>query len=73
MDRGTGIRAQNNPTSCPRIDGARTVEDHLACRYCFGTAAEVATGRRPAFCNYEPGVDPICFGFPETSSRLLRG
>ncbi len=58
---------------CARIGRDRPVCEHRACPYCFGTAAEIETGVRATYCSFEPGADPICFGFPESSTRLLRG
>jgi hypothetical protein len=58
---------------CPRVGSARGADEHLACPYCFGREAEVGTGERAKFCDYEPGVDPVCFGFPENCGTLVRG
>jgi hypothetical protein len=58
---------------CRRLNAERSSEEHLACAYCFGKAADVAAGDKARFCDYQPGVDPICFGFPEGSERIERG
>lgn len=63
----------NKPITCRRLNVTRSVEEHLACAYCFGKEADVAEGRPQRFCDFQPGVDPVCFGFPEQSERLMRG
>ncbi len=56
-------------TFCPRLGRRRADPDHHACLYCFGGFDEIATGRRARFCDFQPGVDPILFGFPVGTSR----
>lgn len=58
---------------CPRLSRARGADEHLACLYCFGREEDVSTGVRARYCDYQPGVDPICFGFPEDCGTLVRG
>ena len=62
-----------NHVVCRRLDVERSPEEHLSCAYCFGKVADVAGGEHARFCDYEPGVDPISFGFPDGSERLTRG
>ncbi len=47
--------------------------EHQKCPYCYGSADEIANGNHDSFCEYQPGVDPVCFGFPGTTSRERRG
>ena len=51
------------------VDDQRLVQ----CPYCFGGDKEVATGDHEKFCDFEPGKDPVSFGFPKDSERLTRG
>lgn len=50
---------------CRRVDARYTVAEHQACPYCFGQASSVATGDHTTFCDYQPGKDPVHFGFPD--------
>lgn len=54
---------------CRRVDRAYKVEEHLRCPYCFGTRDDIRSKDYRCFCDFKPGVDPIAFGFPGTSSR----
>ena len=65
----TGAAAPVVP--CRRLDAAFTVATHLECLYCAGDAAAVATGDHAAFCTFRPGVDPVCFGFPDALRDTL--
>jgi len=58
---------------CVRVDAARTVAEHLACPYCFGTRRAVAAGERARFCDYDPDRDPVVFGFPDGTARANGG
>ncbi len=49
---------------CRRLERQLPVTEHLECAYCFGKAGEVATGKLDRHCDFEPGKDPINFGFP---------
>lgn len=66
---GSAPSEEEQRVQCRRVDQARTVEEHRSCPYCFGRAADVASGERPRFCDYQPGADPVTFGFPPGSSR----
>jgi hypothetical protein len=59
-------------TRCRRVDAVYSVEEHRDCPYCFGTEADVATGDHAKFCDFKPGQDPICFGFPDDRGRYRR-
>jgi hypothetical protein len=59
--------------ACRRLNVARTTAEHRSCPYCFGEAADVAAGDHGLFCDYQPGIDPVCFGFPDGSERIARG
>jgi hypothetical protein len=72
MDRADNI-SSGDRVLCRRLATLRTVEEHLGCPYCFGKRAEVEAGDRSEFCDYQPGVDPVTFGFPENSGRLANG
>lgn len=54
---------------CVRLNQARTASEHRDCPYCYGKQAAVAEGDRAHFCDYQPGKDPVNFGFPEGTSR----
>jgi hypothetical protein len=58
---------------CPRLGKDRTVEKHAECPYCFGKAGDVAPGERPRFCDFQPGEDPVTFGFPTDTTRNRAG
>lgn len=58
---------------CARLDRERSVDEHQECPYCFGSAQDVAAGRHAAFCDFEPGADPVVFGFPENTSHVTKG
>jgi len=45
----------------------------VRCPYCYGTAADVAGADPQTFCDYDPAVDPVHFGFPGDDTRTLRG
>ncbi len=49
---------------CRRVERKLPVTEHLECAYCFGKPGEVATSEHERFCDFEPGKDPIHFGFP---------
>lgn len=54
---------------CRRINRSLPVAEHLECPYCDGQRAEVETGERRKFCDFKPGEDPVCFGFPDIVNR----
>jgi hypothetical protein len=54
---------------CPRTGCMRTIEQHRACPYCFGTVGDILAVDRRRFCDYQPRVDAVCFGFPEAMTR----
>ena len=55
---------------CRRTGRMTPVAEHLVCPYCSGTRAMIeATGNYADFCDYEPGVDPVQFGFPVSTTR----
>ncbi len=58
---------------CRRTGQDYEVAEHERCPYCFGEGAEVESGEYERFCDFEPGKDPVTFGFPGTSSRDLHG
>ena len=62
-------RTRNSNVRCRRLDASRTIEEHLGCVYCFGTAGDIRAGDWRKFCDFEPAADPICFGFPPGRSR----
>lgn len=57
---------------CPRIDRPLSVEEHLACPYCFGGEKDVREGERECFCDFDKSKDPVNFGFPEDTGRYRR-
>ena len=50
---------------CRRVDARYSVAEHKDCPYCYGKASDVATGDHTKFCDFKPGQDPVCFGFPD--------
>ena len=59
---------------CVRNQTEKPAEEHLGCAYCFGRRVEVVEGgERREFCDYDPDKDPTAFGFPEGTSRNLKG
>ncbi|MGC4113738.1 MAG: hypothetical protein QM765_03570 [Myxococcales bacterium] len=59
---------------CVRNQVDKTAPEHLTCPYCFGKKSEqVENGERKEFCDFDPEKDPTSFGFPENSSRNLKG
>jgi hypothetical protein len=67
MDPVDGSKKSVDRVVCRRLSVERDVAEHLSCPYCFGKAADVETGDRQKFCDFKPGEDPVCFGFPETT------
>lgn len=55
--------------ACARLHVERTTSEHKACPYCFGKRQDIERGDRSEFCDFQPGVDPVSFGFPENTSR----
>jgi len=59
---------------CVRNKVEKTAAEHLRCQYCFGKASQtVEDGERKDFCDFDPEKDPTSFGFPEGSTRNLKG
>ena len=59
---------------CVRNQCEKGAPEHLGCAYCFGKKREVIEkGERKEFCDFDPDKDPTSFGFPENSSRNLKG
>ena len=58
---------------CRRTGRDFDLGEHQKCPYCFGHAEEIETGEHEKFCDFEPGRDPVCYGFPGTTSREQRG
>jgi hypothetical protein len=54
---------------CQRTGQEYDAEEHLRCPYCFGKEKDMTSAEPERFCDFEPGKDPINFGFPENSSR----
>ena len=59
---------------CVRNRLMKDAAEHIGCPYCFGKKREVIEdGKHLEFCDYDPDKDPISFGFPEDTTRNLRG
>ena len=56
-----------------RTEQSFSVEEHTKCPYCFGRLEKIESGEHSGFCDFEPGKDPINFGFPEDGSHYTRG
>lgn len=68
-DEGTGKKV-----FCVRNQVDKGAPEHLSCPYCFGRKCEVVErGERKEFCDFDPDKDPTSFGFPEGSTRNLKG
>jgi hypothetical protein len=57
---------------CRRVERHLDVEEHARCPYCNGDEDRIRTARHESFCDYQPGADPTCFGFPEDRGRYRR-
>jgi len=58
---------------CRRLDRLVDLDEHESCPYCFGRREELASGRYEAFCDWQPGRDPVHYGFPPDLRRELFG
>ena len=59
---------------CVRNACEKEAAEHLSCPYCFGRRREVVEGgERKDFCDFDPDKDPQSFGFPEGTTRNLKG
>lgn len=58
---------------CHRTGREFELDVHKGCPYCYGDEEKIASGDHEQFCDFKPGVDPVSFGFPGTSSRNERG
>ena len=66
MSDSPGTDLVRSEVWCRRLKRPRAIGDHKACPYCFGRVEDVESGEHERFCDFQPGKDPICFGFPET-------
>ena len=55
--------------TCRRQSTERTLDEHLSCPYCFGTAEDIKSREHARFCDSDPKLDPVVFGFPENFRR----
>lgn len=59
---------------CRRTGQMFSTAEHATCPYCTADAATIAkTGRYEQFCDYQAGVDPVHFGFPDDATRTKSG
>jgi len=58
---------------CRRLDRLVDLEEHESCPYCFGQREDMASGRYETFCDWQPGRDPVRFGFPPDVRRDVFG
>lgn len=59
---------------CRRTGRMFSADEHARCPYCSADAATIAaTGDYTEFCDYQAGVDPVHFGFPDDTSRNRDG
>ncbi len=54
---------------CRRVERHLPVAEHARCPYCNGREDLIRTARHDAFCDFQPGRDPISFGFPPDRGR----
>lgn len=59
--------------TCRRTGRAFDLDEHERCPWCWGSRERVASGDHAQFCDFEPGKDPLLFGFPEGLSRDEKG
>jgi len=64
------------PTSerivCRRLLRPQRLSEHRRCPYCFGAPDDIRSADHQRFCDFQPGVDPLAFGFPPGVGRLAR-
>jgi hypothetical protein len=71
---GVEPQARVRELRCRRTGQMYTVPQHVRCPYCFGDEKRLRAGAgHDEFCDYEPGVDPIVFGFPQDGRRERSG
>jgi hypothetical protein len=58
---------------CRRTGQTYDLSTCTRCPYCFGDNADVASADPASFCDFHPGGDPVCFGFPGNDARTQRG
>jgi hypothetical protein len=58
---------------CRRTGQEYDCNEHVRCPYCFGEEKDVETGDHEQFCDFEPGKDPVSFGFPDDIGHFNRG
>lgn len=63
----------NDPQHCPRLGRDVPAHEHAECPYCFGDAERIARGDRREYCDFQPGKDPVSFGFPDNEDLGRRG
>jgi len=69
-----GAAKKEKRVFCVRNKCEKTPDEHLGCPYCFGKKRQVVEkGDRQEFCDFDPEKDPTSFGFPEGTSRNLKG
>ena len=56
---------------CRRLGEQLPLSEHKECPYCFGKS-EVGSAQHELFCDFKPGEDPTCFGFPGDRGRYKR-
>ena len=59
-----------DPIACRRLDRPRSIAEHARCPYCFGDRTDIRSAAHDRFCDFEPGADPLAFGFPRGIGRL---
>ena len=57
---------------CRRVHRPMPVDDHKDCPYCFGDEATIRTCGYASFCDFDPDLDPVNFGFPEELGHYQR-
>lgn len=61
--------AQPKLVNCRRTGQDYDVGQHARCPYCWGSDERIAGGKHEEFCDFQPGRDPVNFGFPEDGTR----
>jgi len=57
---------------CRRLQKRLPEQEHLECPYCYGRVDDVRSKEHERFCDFQPGEDPIVYGFPTTHGRHQR-
>ncbi|MBK7580527.1 MAG: hypothetical protein IPI67_10015 [Myxococcales bacterium] len=73
-DPHTKSKVRLETLRCRRTGQMFSADEHARCPYCAASAETIAaSGDYTQFCDYQPNVDPVHFGFPDDTSRNKGG